>query len=168
MKIPYIQIEARYHIIASLLLARKEKELPRATKVKLMNLRIRLSKPVKRFREEMREARDELIQGEYAGLRETLDAWSEEGKTDEEKACHEADQARLKQLEDRLNDDLNALANIKYAEKEQIDDIRFTAEEFSNILDINSLHEVTFPNGAVVKAADLMEAFYELFVEKAK
>jgi hypothetical protein len=166
MKQAYLQIEARYHIIASMLLARSDRELPRATKVKLMNLRIRLSKPVKRFREEMQEAANELMKGEYAGLRERMENWSEQGKTSVEKSRHEADRAAFEKLTDRLNADCEALAKVKYAEEEHIPDIRFTEAEFADIVDVNSLNDVTFPNGKTVRASDLLEAFYDLFVQK--
>ena len=45
---------------------------------------------------------------------------------------------------------------------EAIDD-KITEDDYNEILDINAGNDVTI-NGQTIKAADLMEAFYELFV----
>jgi hypothetical protein len=42
----------------------------------------------------------------------------------------------------------------------------FTVEEFEDILDVNSDNDAILQNGEQVKAGDLMEAFYELFVRQ--
>jgi hypothetical protein len=45
---------------------------------------------------------------------------------------------------------------------ENIDD-KISEDEYSEILDVNAGNDVEI-NGQTLKAADLMEAFYELFV----
>ena len=71
-----------------------------------------------------------------------------------------------------INNELNTQINSDYIEfvnqkgleevKETFDD-KLTDDEYAEILDVNSGNDVEI-NGVKIKAADLMEIFYELFV----
>ncbi|MDR1882986.1 MAG: hypothetical protein LBR26_09450 [Prevotella sp.] len=127
MKTTYKDIEARYHIAAAILLEHNDKELLKATKVKLMNLRIGLGRHLKQFREDVQEAAKGLA----------------------------------------ADDDINAFVKEKYDEEADVIDVCFTDEEYADIIDVNSSNDAGFPNGARLTASQLLEAFYELFVESS-
>jgi predicted house-cleaning noncanonical NTP pyrophosphatase (MazG superfamily) len=80
-------------------------------------------------------------------------------------------QERTQEENDRFNE-LNSKANSEYQEYlvqkgleevEEPTDSKFTEEEFADILDINAGNDVEI-NNVKVKATDLMEIFYTLFV----
>lgn len=142
----------KQNVITKILLADDTKALPKELKVKVMRIRMSYNKIRKRFDEDTQEFSKQIVSDELRELANKTD------KTPEE--------------ESKFNE-LNSKANAEYQEyliqkgKEEIKDApedTFTEEEYADILDVNSEGEYEI-NGQKVKAADLMEAFYELFIK---
>ena len=117
-----------------------------------MRTRMSYNKIKKQFDEDTQEFSKQIVSDELRELANKTDRNAEE--------------------EAKYNE-LNTKANSEYQEylvqkgNEDIKDASedtFTENEFGDILDVNSDGEYEI-NGQKVKAADLMEAFYELFVK---
>ena len=142
----------KQNLITKILLANDGKELPKELKVKIMRIRMNYNKIKKQFDEDTQEFSKQVVSDELRDLANKTE------RTPEEEA--------------RFNE-WNAKANSEYQEyliqkgKEEItdtpDDI-ISEDEYGDILDVNSEGEYEI-NNQKVKAADLMEAFYELFVK---
>ena len=142
----------KQNLITKILLANDGKELPKELKVKIMRIRMNYNKIKKQFDEETQEFSKQVVSDELRDLANKTE------RTPEEEA--------------RFNE-LNAKANSEYQEyliqkgKEEITDTpddTISEDEYGDILDVNSEGEYEI-NNQKVKAADLMEAFYELFVK---
>ena len=139
-------------LITKVLLASDGKELSKELKVKIMRVRLAYNKIKKQFDEDTQEFSKQIVSDELRDLANKTERTPEE--------------------ETKFNE-LNNKANAEYQEylvqkgteniKDAPEDI-FTEDEYGDILDINSDGEYEI-NGQKVKAADLMEAFYELFVK---
>jgi predicted nucleic acid-binding Zn-ribbon protein len=145
-------ILTKQNVITKILLANGDKELSKELKVKIMRVRMSYSKIRKQFDEDTKEFSTQIVSDELKTLANKTDRTTEE--------------------ETRFNE-LNDKANSEYQEyiiqkgREEVQDApndEFTEDEFANILDINSEGEYEI-NGQKIKAADLMEAFYEIFVK---
>ena len=146
------EILTRQNVITKILLSRGNKELPKELKVKIMRMRMAYSKIKKQFDEDTQEFSKQIISDELRDLANKSDRTPEENK--------------------RFNE-LNSKANAEYQEyliqkgKEEVKDFTdtvLTEDEYADILDINSDGEYEI-NGQKIKAVDLMEAVYELFVK---
>lgn len=146
------EILTRQNVITKILLSRGNKELPKELKVKIMRMRMAYSKIKKQFDEDTQEFSKQIISDELRDLANKLDRTPEENE--------------------RFNE-LNSKANAEYQEyliqkgKEEVKDFTdtvLTEDEYADILDINSDGEYEV-NGQKIKAVDLMEAVYELFVK---
>ena len=146
------EILTRQNVITKILLSRGNKELPKELKVKIMRMRMAYSKIKKQFDEDTQEFSKQIISDELRDLANKSDRTPEENE--------------------RFNE-LNSKANAEYQEyliqkgKEEVKDFTdtvITDDEYADILDINSDGEYEV-NGQKIKAADLMEAVYELFVK---
>ena len=146
------EILTRQNVITKILLSRGNKELPKELKVKIMRMRMAYSKIKKQFDEDTQEFSKQIISDELRDLANKSDRTPEENE--------------------RFNE-LNSKANAEYQEyliqkgKEEVKDFTdttLTDDEYADILDINSDGEYEV-NGQKIKAADLMEAVYELFVK---
>ena len=146
------EILTRQNVITKILLSRGNKELPKELKVKIMRMRMAYSKIKKQFDEDTQEFSKQIISDELRDLANKSDRTPEENE--------------------RFNE-LNSKANAEYQEyliqkgKEEVKDFTdtvLTDEEYADILDINSDGEYEV-NGQKIKAVDLMEAVYELFVK---
>ena len=142
----------KQNLITKILLANDGKELPKELKVKIMRIRMNYNKIKKQFDEDTQEFSKQVVSDELRDLANKTE------RTPEEEA--------------RFNE-LNAKANSEYQEyliqkgKEEITDTpddTISEDEYGDILDVNSEGEYEI-NNQKVKAADLMEAFYELFVK---
>ena len=142
----------RQNVITKILLSHGNKELPKELKVKIMRMRMAYSKIKKQFDEDTQEFSKQIISDELRDLANKSDRTPEENE--------------------RFNE-LNSKANAEYQEyliqkgKEEVKDFTdavLTDDEYADILDINSDGEYEV-NGQKIKAADLMEAVYELFVK---
>ncbi len=146
------EILTRQNVITKILLSHGNKELPKELKVKIMRMRMAYSKIKKQFDEDTQEFSKQIVSDELRDLANKSDRTPEENK--------------------RFNE-LNSKANAEYQEyliqkgKEEVKDFTdtiLTDDEYADILDINSDGEYEV-NGQKIKAADLMEAVYELFVK---
>ena len=142
----------KQNLITKILLANDGKELPKELKVKIMRIRMNYNKIKKQFDEDTQEFSKQVVSDELRNLA------SKTERTPEEEA--------------RFNE-LNTKANSEYQEyliqkgNEEITDApddTISEDEYSDILDVNSEGEYEI-NGHKIKAADLMEAFYDLFVK---
>ena len=146
------EILTRQNVITKILLSHGNKELPKELKVKIMRMRMAYNKIKKQFDEDTQEFSKQIISDELRDLANKSDRTPEENE--------------------RFNE-LNSKANAEYQEyliqkgKEEVKDFTdtvLTDDEYADILDINSDGEYEV-NGQKIKAADLMEAVYELFVK---
>ena len=142
----------KQNLITKILLASDGKELPKELKVKIMRIRMNYNKIKKQFDEDTQEFSKQVVSDELRDLANKTERTTEE--------------------EARFNE-LNTKANSEYQEyliqkgKEEITeapDDTISKDEYGDILDVNSEGEYEI-NNQKVKAADLMEAFYELFVK---
>lgn len=146
------EILTRQNVITKILLSHGDRELSKELKVKIMRMRMAYSKIKKQFDEDTQEFSKQIVPDELRDLANKSDRTPEENE--------------------RFNE-LNSKANAEYQEyliqkgKEEVKDFTdtvLTDDEYADILDINSDGEYEV-NGQKIKAADLMEAVYELFVK---
>ena len=142
----------KQNVITKILLANDGKELSKSLKVKIMRIRMSYNKIKKQFDEDTQEFSKQIVSDELRDLANKTDRTPEE---------------------DAKFNELSTKANSEYQEylmqkgQEEIADApedTFSEDEYADILDVNSEGEYEI-NNQKVKAADLMEAFYELFVK---
>lgn len=145
------ELLTKQNVITKIELKDGEKELPKELKVKIMRIRLAYNKVKKAFDEDLKEFVEQIATDEYKAL-----ANKSERTEEEEKAFNE--------LNNKINSDYVEFVNQKGLEEisESIDD-KLTEEDYAEILEVNAGNDVNI-NGNELKAADLMEAFYELFV----
>jgi hypothetical protein len=116
-----------------------------------MRIRLAYNKVKKAFDEDVKEFVEQIATDEYKEL-----AQKQERNEEEEK--------RYNELNAKINSDYIEFVNQKGLEEisDNIND-KITEDEYNEILDVNAGNNVVI-NGQTLKAADLMEAFYELFV----
>ena len=141
----------KQNLITKILLANDGKELSKELKVKIMRVRLAYNKIKKQFDEDTQEFSKQIVSDELRDLASNT--------------------KRTPEQETKFNE-LNSKANSEYQEyliqkgneeiKETPNDL-FTEDEYFDILDLNSEGEYEI-NGQKVKATDLMEVFYDLFV----
>ena len=141
----------KQNVLTRILLASNGKELSKELKVKTMRIRMAYNKIKKQFDEETKEFGEQLASEELKALINKQD------RTEEE-------EARFTELNTKAVSEYQEYLLQKGKEEVNPVDDTYTEDEFSDILDINSEGEYEI-NGQKVKAADLMEAFYELFVK---
>ena len=141
----------KQNLITKILLANDGKELSKELKVKIMRVRLAYNKIKKQFDEDTQEFSKQIVSDELRDLA---------SKT-----------KRTPEQETKFNE-LNSKANSEYQEyliQKGNEDIKetpndsFTEDEYFDILDLNSEGEYEI-NGQKVRATDLMEVFYDLFV----
>ena len=141
----------KQNLITKILLANDGKELSKELKVKIMRVRLAYNKIKKQFDEDTQEFSKQIVSDELRDLANKTERTPEE--------------------ETKFNE-LNSKANSEYQEyliQKGNEDIKetpndsFTEDEYFDILDLNSEGEYEI-NGQKVKATDLMEVFYDLFV----
>ena len=109
----------------------------------------------KQFDDEVQEFTANLIPEEL----KSLQAIPENERTEE-------DTQKILQLVDKVNGEYREFLTQKGKEEVQLSsNDAFTEKEFDEIVMVNAGNEVTI-NGNVVKAEDLMESFYSVFVNK--
>lgn len=142
----------KQNVLTRILLASNGKELSKELKVKTMRIRMAYNKIRKQFDDETKEFGEQIVSDELKTLLNKTDRTSEE-------------EARFAELNSKANSEYQEFLIQKGKEEIQnAPDDTFTEDEFSDILDINSEGEYEI-NNQKVKAADLMEAVYELFVK---
>ena len=149
------EILTRQNVINAILLKDGKNELGKELKVKIVRLRMAFNKYKKSLDEEVQEFTKELVPEELKTLQEK----PESERTEEENT-------RLKELVDKVNSEYNEFMIQKGNEEVKFDtNYSFTDDDFDSIVAVNAGNEVEI-NGNKVKSEDLIEAFYELFVNK--
>ena len=145
------EVLTRQNIISKIELKEGNKELSKELKVRIMRIRLAYNKVKKAFDEDVKEFVEQLTIDEYKELAQKQNRTEEEEK-------------KYNELNTQVNSDYIEFVNQKGLEevKETFDD-KLTDDEYAEILDVNSGNDVEI-NGVKIKAADLMEVFYELFV----
>ena len=143
----------KQNVITKILLKDGDKELSKELKVKIMRMRIAYNKVKKQFDEDAQEFSNQIVSDELRELANKQDRTTEETE-------------RFNELNNKANSEYQEYLIQKGNEEitDTIDD-SLTMEEYSDILDINSSNDVEI-NGNKIKAADLMEAIYDLFVKE--
>ena len=141
----------RQNIISKIELKEGNKELSKELKVRIMRIRLAYNKVKKAFDEDIKEFVEQITTDEYKELAQKQNRTEEEEK-------------KYNELNTQINSDYIEFVNQKGLEevKETFDD-KLSEDEYAEILDVNSGNDVEI-NGVKIKAADLMEIFYELFV----
>jgi hypothetical protein len=142
---------AKYNFISKVLLKNENDELSKELKVKVMAMRIELSKIKKAFDEDSKAFVDELITDDFRTLAQKQD------KTEEE-------QAKYKEEEAKINETYAAYI-IQLGNKEVEDNVKLTNDEFNEIVSVNSGNDVNI-NGNNIPAGDFLEIIYSLFVSE--
>ena len=149
------EILTRQNVLNAILLKDGDNELGKELKVKMVRLRMVFNKYKKSLDEEVQEFTKELVPEELKTLQEK----PESERTEEENT-------RLKELVDKVNSEYNEFMIQKGNEEVKFDtNYSFTDDDFDSIVAVNAGNEVEI-NGNKVKSEDLIEAFYELFVNK--
>lgn len=145
------EVLTRQNIISKIELKEGNKELSKELKVRIMRIRLAYNKVKKAFDEDVKEFVEQITTDEYKELAQKQNRTEEEEK-------------KYNELNTQINSDYIEFVNQKGFEevKETFDD-KLTDDEYAEILDVNSGNDVEI-NGVKIKAADLMEIFYELFV----
>ena len=142
----------KQNVITKIILKDGDKELSKELKVKIMRIRMAYNKIKKQFDDDTQEFTNQIISDELRELANKSERTPEE-------------EARFNELNDKTNSEYQEYLIQKGLEevKDTPDDV-ITMEEYSDILDVNSGNDVEI-NGNSVKAADLMEIVFELFVK---
>ena len=142
----------KQNVITKIILKDGDKELPKELKVKIMRIRMAYNKIKKQFDDDTQEFTNQIISDELRELANKSERTPEE-------------EARFNELNDKTNSEYQEYLIQKGFEevKDTPDDV-ITMEEYSDILDVNSGNDVEI-NGNSVKAADLMEIVFDLFVK---
>lgn len=143
----------KQNVITKIILKDGDKELPKELKVKIMRIRMAYNKIKKQFDDDTQEFANQIISEELRELANKLDRTQEE-------------EIRFNQLNDKTNSEYQEYLIQKGLEEiKDIPDDSLTMEEYSDILDVNSGNDVEI-NGSSIKAADLMEIIYDLFIKE--
>ena len=142
----------KQNVITKIILKDGDKELSKELKVKIMRIRMAYNKIKKQFDDDNQEFTNQIISNELRELANKSERTLEE-------------EARFNELNDKTNSEYQEYLIQKGLEevKDTPDDV-ITMEEYSDILDVNSGNDVEI-NGNSVKAADLMEIVFDLFVK---
>ena len=141
----------KQNLITKILLANDGKELSKELKVKIMRIRLAYNKIKRQFDEDTQEFSKQIVSDELRNL---------------------ANKTKRTPEEETKFNKLNSKANSEYQEyliqkgnenKKKTPNDSFTEDEYFDILDLNSEGEYEI-NGQKVRATDLMEVFYDLFV----
>lgn len=141
----------KQNLITKILLANDGKELSKELKVKIMRIRLAYNKIKKQFDEDTQEFSKQIVSDELRDLASKTERTPEQ-------------EAKFNELNNKANSEYQEYLIQKGNEeiKETPND-SFTEDEYFDILDINSEGEYEI-NGQKIKATDLMEVFYDLFV----
>lgn len=143
----------KQNVITKIILKDGDKELSKELKVKIMRIRMAYNKIKKQFDDDTQEFANQIVSDELRELANKQDRTSEE-------------EVRFNELNDKTNSEYQEYLTQKGLEEvKDIPDDVITMEEYSDILDVNSGNDVEI-NGNSIKAADLMEIVFDLFVKE--
>lgn len=149
MEMTLNEVLIRHNFIIKLLLKDGNSELTKELKVKIMGMRIALSKFRAQFDQDAQEAIQGFKPSNFDALAQKQDRTPEEEK-------------ELKEMSDKLTEEYNAFVIAKGNELVSFDK-KFTEEEFGEIMEVNADNDVEI-NGNKLNAADFLEVIYGLFV----
>ena len=149
MEMTLNEVLIRHNFIIKLLLKDGNSELTKELKVKIMGMRIALSKFRNQFDQDAQEAIQGFKPSDFDVLAQKQDRTPEEEK-------------ELKEMSDKLTEEYNAFVIAKGNEIVSFDK-KFTEEEFGEIMEVNADNDVEI-NGNKLNAADFLEVIYGLFV----
>ena len=147
------EILAMQNYLTKIVLKNGDSELSKNLKVKVMKMRIEMSKIRKAFDEDLKQFMDELISDRFKELRDK----PEDKRTEEEKK-------EFEQLIAKANSDYEVYIRQRSQDEVTLNTCTFTEDEFNEILEVNSDIEAEI-NGVKMSAADILEAVYVLFVK---
>lgn len=143
----------KQNVITKVILKDGDKELPKELKVKIMRIRMAYNKIKKQFDADAQEFTKQIITDELRELSEKADRTPEED-------------ARFNELNNKTNSEYQEYLIQKGLEEVlDIPDDTLSLDEYSDILDVNSGNDVEI-NGSIIKAADLMEIIFDLFINE--
>lgn len=149
------EILLKQSILAPLLVKSGDDELNKELKVKIVRLRIAFNKIKNQFEDEIKEFSSSLIPEDLKKLQEI----PEDKRTLE-------DTQKIEELVNKVNSEYREFLEQKGKEEVTFTaDDSFTDNEFDEIISVNAGNDVTV-NGNNVKAEELMDSFYALFVDK--
>lgn len=149
------EILLKQSVLAPLLVKAGDDELSKELKVKIVRLRIAFNKIKNQFEDEIKEFSSSLIPEDLKKLQEI----PEDKRTLE-------DSKKIEELVDKVNSEYREFLEQKGKEEVTFTaDDSFTDNEFDEIISVNAGNDVTV-NGNNVKAEELMDSFYALFVDK--
>lgn len=142
----------KQNVITKLLLATDDKELPKELKVKVMRIRMAYNKIKKQFDQDVEEFTKDIVPERLKELAEKKD------KTD-------AEMTEFTELNNKVNSEYNEFILQKGNEdiEDEIND-SITEDEYFEIMEVNANNDVEI-NGNKIKAADFLEAVYDMFVK---
>lgn len=142
---------AKYNFISKVVLKNGNEELSKELKVKVMSMRIELSKIKKAFDEDTKTFIDGIVTEDFKNLAQKQNKTEEEQVeyTNQERNINEAYQEYIIQLSNKEVDVKSELS----------------ADEFNEIVVVNSGNDVEI-NGNKIPAADFLEILYTLFVKE--
>lgn len=144
------ELMIKQNFISKVLLKDGNSELGKDLKVKIMKIRIELSKIRKQLDEDIQEAIKGFTPDGFQELSNKPD------KTEQE-------QQELKELTNKINDEYNAFVTMKGNEEVSVSLPDITEQEYSEILEVNAGNDVTV-NNQKIDAADFLEIIHNLFV----
>lgn len=143
----------KQNVITKIILKDGDKELPKELKVKIMRIRMAYNKIKKQFDADTQEFANQIITDELRKLSEKANRTPEED-------------ARFNELNNKTNSEYQEYLIQKGLEEVlDIPDDTLSLDEYSDILDVNSGNDVEI-NGNIIKAADLMEIIFDLFINE--
>ncbi len=149
------EILLKQSVLAPLLVKSGDDELSKELKVKIVRLRIAFNKIKNQFEDEIKEFSSSLIPEDLKKLQEI----PEDKRTSE-------DSKKIEELVNKVNSEYREFLEQKGKEEVTFTaDDSFTDNEFDEIISVNAGNDVTV-NGNNVKAEELMDSFYALFVDK--
>lgn len=141
---------AKYQFITKVLLKSENGELSNEMKIKVMTMRIELSKIKKSYDADAKEFADNVITDEFRNLAQKQDKTEEEEK-------------EFKNQEEKINQ-LYSEFLAKLGAKEVDVNATFTEDEYNELVPVNIDNNIVI-NGNNINSADFLEIIYSLFVE---
>lgn len=149
------EILLKQSVLAPLLVKSGDDELSKELKVKIVRLRIAFNKIKNQFEDEIKEFSSSLIPEDLKKLQEI----PEDKRTLE-------DTQKIEELVNKVNSEYREFLEQKGKEEVTFTaDDSFTDNEFDEIISVNAGNDVIV-NGNNIKAEELMDSFYALFVDK--
>lgn len=149
------EILLKQSVLAPLLIKSGDDELSKELKVKIVRLRIAFNKIKNQFEDEIKEFSSSLVPEDLKKLQEI----PEDKRTPE-------DAQKIEELVNKVNSEYREFLEQKGREEVTFTaDDSFTDKEFDEIISVNAGNDVTV-NGNNIKAEELMDSFYALFVDK--